>query len=117
MSEKPKKVIYRNKSRYNYCIQDRVKSIASVQIRNKDQYIREGDKIDGMAIIGAIDNDRIIFRNLKMAIASSYESKNNKSNNKTNKTFSKVKNTFSRQSKKLTSAMIQILKLMGTNSK
>ena len=72
-------------------MQDRVKSIASVQIRNKDQYIREGDKIDGMAIIGAIDNDRIIFRNLKNGNCEFIESKNIKSNNKTNKTFSKVK--------------------------
>ncbi len=47
-------------------LQDRVKSIASVQLRNKKgSYLREGDKLEGIAIIGAINLDKVIFRNLQ----------------------------------------------------
>ena len=72
-------------------LQDRVKSIASVQIRNKDQYVREGDKIDGMAIIGAISLDKLIFRNLQNGSCEYIQAPVKKASTKLNKTFSKVK--------------------------
>ena len=72
-------------------LQDRVKSIASVQIRNKDQYVREGDKIDGMAIIGSINLDKVIFRNLKNGNCEYLEPPKKKKSPSLNKNFSKIK--------------------------
>lgn len=47
-------------------LQDSVKSIASVQIRNKDLAdVREGDKIDNMAKVDKIDRLGIIVKNLQ----------------------------------------------------
>ncbi|ATH07516.1 hypothetical protein BIY24_06035 [Halobacteriovorax marinus] len=48
-------------------LQDSVKSIASVQVRGKNQIldIREGEKINNDAEIGKIDRLRVVFKNLK----------------------------------------------------
>lgn len=48
-------------------LQDSVKSVASVQIRNASESleIREGDKLEAMANIGKIERLRVIFRNLQ----------------------------------------------------
>jgi type II secretory pathway component PulC len=46
-------------------LQDRVKSIASVQVRNKPMTIREGDKIQNMAEISKITRLKLILKNLK----------------------------------------------------
>jgi type II secretion system protein C len=49
-------------------LQDIVKSIASVQIRGKGQYLRVGDRIPGVAEIGLISSNKMIFKNLKTGI-------------------------------------------------
>jgi type II secretory pathway component PulC len=48
-------------------LQDSVKSIAAVQVRNDKEVlnIREGEKIKDMAEIGRIDRQKMIFKNLK----------------------------------------------------
>lgn len=47
-------------------LQDTVKSIASVQVRNSElQNVREGDKIESMAEVGKIDRLGLIIKNLK----------------------------------------------------
>lgn len=48
-------------------LQDSVKSIAAVQVRNDKQVlnIREGEKIKDMAQIGRIDRQKMVFKNLK----------------------------------------------------
>ncbi|PIK15305.1 hypothetical protein [Halobacteriovorax sp. JY17] len=48
-------------------LQDSVKSIASVQVRGKDQILdlREGEKINNDAEVGKIDRLRVVFKNLK----------------------------------------------------
>ncbi len=48
-------------------LQDSVKSIASVQVRGKNQILdlREGEKINNDAEVGKIDRLRVVFKNLK----------------------------------------------------
>lgn len=48
-------------------LQDTVKSIASVQVRNAKEVLsfREGDKIKNMATIGRINRQKMVFKNLK----------------------------------------------------
>lgn len=55
-------------------LQDSVKSIASVQVRGKDNHLRIGDRIPGMAEIGFIDGDKLIFKNLKSGLCEYVES-------------------------------------------
>lgn len=47
-------------------LQDSVKSIASVQVRNsrKLMSVREGEKIQGLAEVGKIDRLKVVFKNL-----------------------------------------------------
>ncbi|MAE59406.1 MAG: hypothetical protein CME69_11025 [Halobacteriovorax sp.] len=45
-------------------LQDSVKSVASVSKRGKIISIREGEKIDNLAEIGRIENQRLVFKNL-----------------------------------------------------
>jgi len=71
-------------------LQDRTKSIASIKLKNKPQYIREGEKINGMAIIGAIKLDKIIFRNLKNGICE-YLAAPKKKQSRINQKFSRLK--------------------------
>lgn len=51
-------------------LQDSVKSIAAVQIRNNKEIlnIREGEKIKNLAKIGRIDRQKIIFKNLDTGV-------------------------------------------------
>lgn len=46
-------------------LQDSVKSLASVQVRGKEDYLREGDAIPNMIEVGKIDRKKLIFKNLK----------------------------------------------------
>lgn len=46
-------------------LQDSVKSLASVQMRGKEDYLREGDSIPNMIEVGKIDRKKLIFKNLK----------------------------------------------------
>jgi type II secretion system protein C len=72
-------------------LQDRVKSIASVQTRKKEKYIREGDKLDGMAIIGSINLDKIVFRNLENGVCEYVQTPIKKESSSSKSSFSKVK--------------------------
>lgn len=49
-------------------LHDSVKSIASVQVRGKGQYLRIGDKLPGVAEIGNITKRKMIFKNLKSGL-------------------------------------------------
>ncbi|MCR9206474.1 MAG: PDZ domain-containing protein, partial [Halobacteriovoraceae bacterium] len=46
-------------------LQDSVKSLASVQLRGKEDYLREGDAIPNMIEVGKIVRKKLIFKNLK----------------------------------------------------
>lgn len=46
-------------------LQDEVKSLASVQARGKDKYLRIGDQIPNMIEVGNIVGDKLIFKNLR----------------------------------------------------
>lgn len=61
-------------------LQDSVKSIASVQVRNLSdaQNFREGDKIEELAQIDKIDRFSLIIKNLKDGQCEIIETKNNK---------------------------------------
>lgn len=71
-------------------LQDRIKSIAAIKVKNKSQYIREGEKIEGMARIGAINLDKVIFRNLQNGFCEYIATPDIKKTNE-NKTFAKMK--------------------------
>ena len=61
-------------------LQNSIKSLASIQIRNKRKpiIIREGDKVENMAQIGKIDRQRILFKNIKSGQCEFIENKKNK---------------------------------------
>ncbi|GEM_PF-3179451 len=46
-------------------LQDSVKSLASVQVRGKENFLRVGDKIPDFIEVGNISSQKIIFKNLK----------------------------------------------------
>ena len=46
-------------------LQDSVKSLASVQVRGKESYLRVGDEIPNMIQVGRINAKKLIFKNLK----------------------------------------------------
>jgi len=59
-------------------LQDRVKSIAAVQVRNKPLTIREGEKIQNMAEVSKITRMKLIFKNLKTRQCEYLENKDGK---------------------------------------
>lgn len=46
-------------------LQDSVKSLASVQVRSKERFLREGDSIPNLIEVGKITRQKLIFKNLK----------------------------------------------------
>ena len=59
-------------------LQDSVKSLASVQMRtgkDKEQFLREGDKIPGQIEVGKITRQKLIFKNLRTRQCEFIESK------------------------------------------
>jgi type II secretion system protein C len=76
-------------------LHDSVKSIASVQVRGKGQYLRIGDKVPGMAEIGNITKRKMIFKNLKSGLCEYIDSpeqgKKSKKNFKIEKNLKKGK--------------------------
>lgn len=71
-------------------LHDSVKSIASVQVRGKGQYLRIGDQVPGMAEIGNITKRKMIFKNLKSGICEYIDSP--EEGQKAKKTFKVEKN-------------------------
>ncbi|MEE3078261.1 MAG: hypothetical protein VX341_02910, partial [Bdellovibrionota bacterium] len=63
-------------------LQDSVKSVASVSKRGKIISIREGEKIDNLAEIGRIENQRLVFKNLTSKKCEFIESDGSKEKNK-----------------------------------
>ena len=65
-------------------LQDEVKSVASVQVRNKKPLlsIRQGEKIDNMAEIKKINEFKVIFKNLKTGTCEFVENKQKKARGK-----------------------------------
>lgn len=63
-------------------LQDEVKSLASVQIRGKDNFLRIGDKVPNMIEVGKIDSERLIFKNLKSRECEYIETKSDKRRNR-----------------------------------
>lgn len=59
-------------------LQDSVKSLASVQVRSKEEFLREGDSIPNMIQVGKITRQRLIFKNLKTRKCEFIESKKEK---------------------------------------
>jgi type II secretory pathway component PulC len=68
-------------------LQDSVKSIASVQVRSssKLEVFREGQKINNMAKLDKIIDEKLIVKNLKTGVCESIQSKAGKKNRRTNK--------------------------------
>lgn len=63
-------------------LQDSVKSVASVSKRGKIISIREGEKIDNLAEIGRIENQRLVFKNLTSKKCEFIESDSSKEKSK-----------------------------------
>jgi type II secretory pathway component PulC len=85
-------------------LQDSVKSIASVQVRSssKLEVFREGQKINNMAKLDKITDEKLIIKNLKTGVCESIQSKAGKTKRKTNpiKTLSpRQSNKFKKEKK------------------
>jgi type II secretion system protein C len=72
-------------------LQDSVKSLASVQVRSKEQFLREGDNIPNLIEVGKITRQRLIFKNLKTRKCEFIETKEDKKRG-TQKPITIVKN-------------------------